>query len=317
MRFGGVWAGPNLAAIAAVLALGGCGGESDDREAVITTLDRAITSTDPAYCTDAVTQAYLEQAQGVIGPTALGGCVENATDEVARADEIEVDEVAEGDKTARATITARGGNLDGSTVVLSLIKVDGDWRVNRVEDFVHLERDALLIGLRREFMETPSRFSGGAEDCVVDGFNAIPERRLETIYLSGSRTELDRLLVDCDRPAFTGLMVRAFRESNLPEVTACARRRLSRMSDATLAGLGHDPVGVAALAIRCDREAFLDLLQTQIERASGSPSAEASLCVQRALRKTPDSELARIQVDPAILGRIAAGCGLDADVPLS
>lgn len=280
---------------------------------MITTLDRAITSTDPSYCGDAVTEPYLEQTEGSPGAVAFRACIEDAGDTASRADAIEVDDVTVDGQAATATVTYRGGSLDGSTMVLSLIEVDGEWLLNRVERFVHLDRSALSQDFRRQFDDELNRFSHRAAECALARIDKLPTHQLEAILLSGDRTDLNRTLVACDRPAFQSAIVVQF-ERNLPEVARCIERRLRRVSEYALAHLATDPVGVGLMAIRCDRGAYVELLTSQVEKAAGSVSAETSLCLERQLNKASNGRLARVEIDPALIEQVAAACGLDQDV---
>jgi hypothetical protein len=123
------------AALALVLALGGCGGSGKDEQAIrkrVTTFDNALAAKDPARVCASISSELKRQLtktpSGTGGPKSCEGAlrfnfllVGNAFKKLARAkiDDVQVD----GDQ-ARATISYRGRKQR-----LGAAKQGGEWRI--------------------------------------------------------------------------------------------------------------------------------------------------------------------------------------------
>ncbi|HEX8744555.1 MAG TPA: DUF2510 domain-containing protein [Thermoleophilaceae bacterium] len=133
-----------VVAIGVVLALVLGGGDDAPSEA-----DRAkdaaeeiITTKDTSACTELATRDFLQKATGESGAAAVSACEEDTSEPFGDSAEIEEPEVT-GDK---ATVEAKleGGQLDGETIELELVKEGEDWKMDE------LARESLLEGSKAE-----------------------------------------------------------------------------------------------------------------------------------------------------------------------
>jgi hypothetical protein len=186
----------SIAAIAvACLALGACGDDDSEEDEVAEVVEEASTSTDPADCTELLTQDFVEQTEFQRGAGAVEACEEDAAETAA--DSVDVAEVeVDGDTaTATAAITDRG-SFGGQTVEISLAREDDQWKLDRIESFVEFDRQAFLSGLERESVKNGELTKGQAR-CFTRALGQGTDAELEEVFLSGDSTVLAQLLNAC------------------------------------------------------------------------------------------------------------------------
>jgi len=175
-----------LAALLAAVPLGGCGGGDDggDPSADITTaLQAALTSNDPAVlCERALSPALVTR---VYGGNARCLQVERAAAASrgapgsAQVTQIKVD----GDR-ATADVVLRGGDQDGARGALSVVRQDGDWRLD----------DLSTAFLRSEFsagLTSGQELQANLIDCVGKRVVALTDAALRALAFGamGGRPE--------------------------------------------------------------------------------------------------------------------------------
>ena len=115
---------------AAGLALAACGESDEDK--VRSVITDAVTSKDAADCSELLSPEFVERVQGVKGEQGIKRC-EQQRERFRPATEANVSNLkVDGDK-ASADVRTKGGELNGLTLDVGLVKQDGDWKLDRVE----------------------------------------------------------------------------------------------------------------------------------------------------------------------------------------
>ena len=133
-----------LAAVAVVLVLVLAGGDDEptEEEKVKETASEIINSDDPSGCTELATREFLQKVTGESGQAAVDACKEDASEPFGDDAEIEEPEI----DGSRATVEAKieGGQLDGETIEMELVKQDDAWKIDE------LTRNDILQGSEAE-----------------------------------------------------------------------------------------------------------------------------------------------------------------------
>lgn len=109
------------------LALSACGGGAkSDREQITGAIEKAFTDNDPKLCSQVLSEKFIKTFYGT-----LQKCEQNAA-KGTDADSVEVLQLTVKGNTATALIKASGGSASPKPVTLSLIKADGEWKIDAV-----------------------------------------------------------------------------------------------------------------------------------------------------------------------------------------
>lgn len=143
-----------VACAAVVLAVAGCGGGSGSEQSHIEAAVEAMTLAGrPSKCTAAMTAAAREQSVHEPEPAALKSCEAEAEDPTEHATSASVSEIEiEGD-TATANVRGVGGGFGGQVITVSVVRVGGEWKVDRIVRFAHLDAAALGHAFRQQSEE--------------------------------------------------------------------------------------------------------------------------------------------------------------------
>ncbi len=184
-----------------VLGLAACGGGdstgSGEEGQIETVIEESVTSSDPAKCTELMTQNFVEQTAGAEGEEALEECEEEAGDESDDADSVEVTEVEVDGTEATAHAAFVGGGLDGQTVIVALVKAGGRWKLDEIEGFAELDRDSLIAALEEQ-LEASGELSDEQTACIVDGLKEASDKAFEGLLLKGESAELAEIAAGCE-----------------------------------------------------------------------------------------------------------------------
>ena len=194
-----------LAALVVPLALAACGGDdegggsSSDEGQIEAVIEKSVGSNDPDACTEAATQAFLEQTELAEGQAAIDSCIESTQDESDDPDSVEVsaveveEPVADEFPTATANVAFEGGSFDGQSLAVSLVD-DGGWKLNGIDDLIDF--DPSLFGA--QFAANPSdAVTEERAQCLGDEFAAADPDELEAAILSGDPAELAPYFAAC------------------------------------------------------------------------------------------------------------------------
>ncbi|HZO06145.1 MAG TPA: hypothetical protein VFB52_07135 [Solirubrobacterales bacterium] len=180
----------------AALSLAACGGsDSDsDEDQITTAIETSVTTTDPADCTVYSTQAFLEQSEGEKGEAAVTSCEEDVEDTSDDPDSVEVSAVEVDGDAATAEVAFSGGGFDGQAVAVSLVKEDGDWKLDSIDGFAEFDRDAFVGSLEEGFATT--ELTDEQTSCVNEAFDAATDEELEAVILEGEEALIE-IVADC------------------------------------------------------------------------------------------------------------------------
>jgi hypothetical protein len=180
--------------------LAGCGGSSEsEEEKVETAIREAVKGEDPALCTEVETATIREQVSKESGKKALELCEEEKQAGASSVKTLNITEVVAEDESATADVAFIGGNLDGQTVSMSLVKGDeGQWQVDEMLEFKNFDRRALLAAYREALAanaENPAEEEFG--DCVVNQLEFEGDKQLEEVVLNPKDSFFNLVLEVC------------------------------------------------------------------------------------------------------------------------
>ena len=183
-----------LAALALPVGLAACGDDDDggggDEEAVTEAIQTASTSTDPADCTNLLTANFLEQ----VGQT-VEECEADAADDSDDPDSVEVSEVIVDGDTATADAAFSGGDIDGSTIAMTLVNEDDQWKIDSFDEVVEFNADSVRAGILEQIAADPD-LTPEQVACVQGAIEGAADDELEPILL-GDSSALEDLVSDC------------------------------------------------------------------------------------------------------------------------
>jgi hypothetical protein len=278
-----------------------------DESQIESVLETVATSEDPSYCTEDVTQAYLEQTTGAVAPFADELCASYA--EGPGPDSVDVHTIEIDGNRATAIVDHRGGSFDGSSFLVELVEEDGDWKANRRLAFTSFDRKGFNSAYRQSFLDFGPPAS--AADCALATAGRFSDIQLQRIVLNGALEAFGRIAVDCDRPGTERAYLEGFREPEYddfpPRAIACVKAKMKSLSNGELAALGADPLGHPLLVFNCDPEASLANIRHQLEE-EGDLAAETIACVLADFRDRPPGEVIRLTYDQDEYGDLVEAC---------
>ncbi|HWB68713.1 MAG TPA: hypothetical protein VG518_01925 [Solirubrobacterales bacterium] len=170
----------------AALALAACGSGESDEEKIVDVIETASTSTDPASCTEFLTQTFVDQVETGEGAAAVKECEEDAADGSGNPDSVDVAEVEVDGSNATADVTFHGGDLGGQALTLALAKEDGDWKLDEIQRFVKFDR----AKIDASFEEALESAEGIDTECILEGLSEYSDGELEEAILGSELEEL-------------------------------------------------------------------------------------------------------------------------------
>lgn len=191
---------PCLLALSA-LALSACGGGgSDETSKVEETIETAATTTDPADCSKTQTQKFMEQTSDESGKDALKECEKEAENEEG-AESVKVSNVDVSGSSATGEAALSGGNLDGQTLEVALVKEGDQWKLNEVVKFTNFDQEKLVETFEREIEkeveESPGKVNSKSADCFIEAIKQADKAEIEGLILGGSSKTLEGAIEHC------------------------------------------------------------------------------------------------------------------------
>lgn len=180
-----------------VVALASCGGGDSDEDKIIEVIETSTLESDPSYCTELQTQTFTEQVEFTSGKDAIESCEEDARDETNDADSVEVTEVRVENDTATANIAFTGSVFDGQTLIVSLVKQDDEWKLDRIEEFVGFDPEQFAAAFVETASTGPDAIPPEQAECIGEGFRGANSGDLQDALLSGSEAELASYFQGC------------------------------------------------------------------------------------------------------------------------
>jgi hypothetical protein len=189
-----------LLALALGLGLAACGGGSSSSEGegeISAVIEKAVTSDDPAKCTELMTQNFIEQTSDAAGGKAVEECEEEAKSGENDPESVAVSEVEVDGRKATADAAFVGGSFDGQTLTVALVKDGGGWKLDEIEGFANLDRGALTKALSEQ-LEATGQLTEAQTSCIVEGIEAGSDKAFEELLLSGSSDALRAIAEGCE-----------------------------------------------------------------------------------------------------------------------
>jgi hypothetical protein len=189
-------------AVVCVLALAACGGKSATTQ-IVDVVQRGMVTTNPVDCTRLMTHAYLIQNHLGTDQTVLDVCQHDLRDPTGNPTSVDVSNVAVTGAAATVTVAIHGGDLDGQTLMLRLARDGQQWKLDRVESFLHFDRVKLLNGVLADFTVGPQALPRALGVCFTGALRKLDDPALQAVELSDDHSVVTRLLAGC--VAQTGL----------------------------------------------------------------------------------------------------------------
>jgi hypothetical protein len=183
--------------IVSALALVACGSGSSDTSQIEEAIETSATTTDPGDCTTVQTQNFNEQATQESGKAALKACEKEAEEPHGQSKSAAVSKVEVEGSKATADAALSGGNFDGQTVEVALVKDGDQWKVDELTGFAKLDQAKVVEVFEREFAKPSSGVSKSLAACVSEGLGEASQSEFEELLLAGSSTPIEELAEAC------------------------------------------------------------------------------------------------------------------------
>jgi hypothetical protein len=187
--------------VGAALIVVGCG-SSDEQSPADAAVDvkhvirESFTARDPAKCRLA-TPAFLEQTTLLTDEDATNDCIKGArADKPARS--IAVEDVVARGHAASANAVVKGGDRDGESLTLSLVREDGQWKLDRITA-IHINRARWNAAERRLLARSPVRAVRKRSGCIVERLRRLSNSHIERTIVASDRKPFDHALEVCSR----------------------------------------------------------------------------------------------------------------------
>jgi len=210
------------------LVISACGGGSSsasgDEAALRKLITDVSTTNDPAKCTTAATQRFLEQIQLEKGSKAVESCKKDQeTDRPAKS--VDITSVDVNGTKATATYTQNGGESDGQTGTVEFVKTGGSWKFDRVTA-MKIDRAKFDKAMRQSLVSPPNKLSSTVADCSVRELGKLSDNAIESAIVDAKPAALIRPVAQC---AVVEELIKA-KVSNTA-ATCAARKTIAALSD--------------------------------------------------------------------------------------
>lgn len=175
-----------------------CGDGESEEDKIVETIEVSATSTDPADCEALATRAFLMQTQvKESGAEALESCEGDAKETVGDPDSVEVSDVKVDGSKATADAAFSSGTFDGQVLSVALVEKDGNWKLDRVTGFAHLDQKKLTRSFQRALEEGPGASAPQLAACIGDVLRKSSRSEIEEVAIGGSLVPLEEIIEDC------------------------------------------------------------------------------------------------------------------------
>jgi hypothetical protein len=183
--------------LALALCFYACG--DSDEETIASTIETALTRTNPGDCKELMTQAFLEQMMSDEGAEAVESCEQNAEAEESPNPPVEVNNVEVDGSNATADVTYTGGTFAGQTLTVALVEEDGGWKLDENIRFAKLDPSKLVNELAEGWEFGGSPAEPRVLDCIRKTLGEKSRPELEELLIGGSEPPFDEILIRCSR----------------------------------------------------------------------------------------------------------------------
>jgi hypothetical protein len=163
--------------------LSGCLGYGD-KDVVADVIEQTYTKRDVADCEDRETRRFLEQTTFIEGAGAVLMC---RTIELksSPAQSVVVTNVRVTGSTASAQVVLHGGDADGQSQTVRLIKDPNGWKLDRLTA-LHINRRAFDASYRRMLLDSPVPLNAATRDCLERSTERLSTREIERAIVTGN-----------------------------------------------------------------------------------------------------------------------------------
>lgn len=209
------------------IAVAGCGGDGtgkeDDEKAIRDVVRLSLTTNDTrGDCQRRLSSGLIRKTYGT-----RKRCIEVQKDEDDdSADAVTVPRVDVDGDDATAGIRIRGGDTDGATGELALVREEGDWRIDGIS--VPLLRSLVEVGLRSGDGGLPA----GALACISRSLDRLPDAELRRVAYQlvgetdAAKRRIFQILAECPGEGGRSFLLQIFQQGvveSLRERGASAR----------------------------------------------------------------------------------------------
>ena len=182
--------------ILSALALAACGSSSDEEADIEAAIETSATTTVPADCKQVNTQQFMEQVTRESGEAAVEECEKEAENDEG-SDSVSVSSVEIDGSSASAEAALSGGNLDGQTLEVVLIKDGDQWKMDEVVEFTDFDQAKLVAALEDQFAESSEEVDPKLAACFVEAFEQGSQEEVEELLFKGPVDALEELFEAC------------------------------------------------------------------------------------------------------------------------
>ena len=285
--------------------------EAARQRAVVYTLTKTATSSNPAFC-GLMTADFVEQSfESRDGAAGFYWCRARATGAL-RPHAVDVSNVRVSDNRATADVAYRGGSFSGSTLRFGLVEREGRWKVDRLLGFATFDREASTAAIRKYVRHGPFTLSPSAAGCVLASFGRFSSDDIQRQYVDGrSFGAGTRIYLRCGRDA----VVRALATwlapssySHAKRLRVCVEKRLAGASTKRIVDLYRDPTGFLEIQLSCGRRTVLAAYRRALRGSRNDYSRTVIECTIASLRRLSDRTLAEAFVDLDRVQEIVDSC---------
>jgi hypothetical protein len=185
-----------MLALALGLTACGGGGESDE-DKIVSTIEEAATSNDPATCGETQTLSFMEQTTGSSGKEAEKECEQEAKSGEDQPDSVKVSKVEVDGGSATADAEFKGGPFDAQTLELALVEEDGDWKLDKLSGFANFDSASLVKAFAEQIENDPS-IEPETASCFVEGIEELSDPELESVVIESNTEVFGEIAESCE-----------------------------------------------------------------------------------------------------------------------
>jgi hypothetical protein len=94
--------------------------------------------------------------------------------------------------TAEAVLKTKN-TLDGQTVLVSLVRADGEWRFFEIEKLINVDKPLLVENYEKELKRPEEKLSPAVIRCLAKEFAAAPQSQVEAMFIDDSEAAFRKL----------------------------------------------------------------------------------------------------------------------------
>lgn len=186
--------------ILSALALAACGSSGGEDGEIEEAIEASATTTNPADCKKLNTQRFMEQTTQESGAAAVGQCEEEAKKEEG-AKSADVSAVEVNGSEATAEVTLGGGNLNGQSLEVGLVKDGDQWKLNEVVRFTKFDHAKLVESFETGLSEASPEIDPKFATCVLEAFKQGSQKEIEELLFGSSPHAFEEVFETCSRPS--------------------------------------------------------------------------------------------------------------------